>query len=103
MRDGWAVLDLFSAAGDEVGTRRRLGRVPPADRTPPPVKHAQYTLKLERACDLLRDRLKRLEDPVWPLSDREKRRLSHQTHRLSRVVEELVYRSKDHEGDYHAA
>src|SRR5687768_13830029 len=102
MRYGWPFSGLLTAAGGDVGTRRRLVLVPPTDQTPP-MKHAQITARLERASRLLRARLKRLEDPELPLSDRQKLHLSHQTHRLSRIVEELVYSSKAHEGDYHAA
>jgi len=80
---------------------RRVVR--PAQDTTRPMNHAAQTPQLLRACRLLRDRLNRLEDPGGPLTVRERRRLSHQTSRLARVVEAMVFRSSAHEDERRAA
>ena len=70
---------------------------------PSPANHMIHTLRLRRASRLLRERLNRMEDPAGPLSPHQKRLLGHQTHRLSRVVEALLFAAKRREGKVPAA
>jgi hypothetical protein len=109
--EGWPIWGPISAAAEEGGQRGkppRLLRVPPAEQTPPAppmkyVKHSEHITPLERAIALLRDRLNRLEAPEGPLSPRAKRLLSHQTNRLSHIVETLIFAPTSHERDRRAA
>ena len=112
MRGAWSSWGSFDAAVWEQRMARPVVLAPPEDHaprtytpvhTPRTMNHAARTPRLERACDLLRNRLNRLEDPPGPLSARQKRLLSRQTNRLSRLVEAMIYASQDHEGDRHAA
>src|SRR5688572_9667307 len=108
--EGWPIWGPIHTA-EEGGPRekpRRLLRVPPADQPPPAppmkyVKRSEHSTPLDRAIVLLRDRLNRLEAPEGPLSPRAKRLLSHQTNRLSHIVETLIFGPKSHERDRRAA
>ena len=103
MRATWSASGSFDATLWEQRIARRVVPMPPGDHAPrTPMNHAVRTPLLERACNVLRARLNRLEDPPGPLTARQKRLLRHQTNRLSRLVEALIYASLRHEAERHA-
>ena len=59
-----------------------------------------FSERLRRASRLLRDRLNYMEAPPGPLPPQRKRLLSHQTSRLSRIVERLLIASKRYDEEH---
>ena len=88
--------------------RRVIPPEPPGDHAPLTTQLVittsdPYAARLRRASRLLRERLNRMEAPHGPLSPQRKRLLSHQTGRLSKIVEKLVIASKRHEEEHRRA
>lgn len=105
MRAAWTDPGSFDTA---VWGKRMAGRAGRVDRVPPavyapPVTTVERTTLLQRACGLLRDRLNRLEAPPRPLTASQKRLLTHQTSRLSRIVERLLFGPAAQDSDRYAA
>ena len=88
--------------------RRVIPPEPPGDHAPLTSQPAiatrnPYSERLRRASRLLRERLNRMEVPPGPLSPQRKRLLSHQTSRLSRIVEHFMVASKRYDEEHRSA
>ena len=78
---------------------RRVISAPPGDYAPPMMNNP-YSARLKRASRLLRERLNAMEVPPAPLSPLALRLLSHQTSRLSRIVERFLIASKRYDEEH---